>query len=122
MNAAVPLLPRGRPGSGLISRRLRAFSLRGGFRTEPRASSRGLVVRRDDTRVGARPLRNARVAGARSLARPPPAPLSPALVELNRDAFIFNDGLETTVDAYAYRRASDLDEIILDDDRQADGA
>jgi hypothetical protein len=48
--------------------------------------------------------------------------LSPALAELNRDAFISDDRYETTVDLDAHRRASDLGELILDDDEQAGAA
>jgi ParB-like chromosome segregation protein Spo0J len=41
--------------------------------------------------------------------------LSPALVELNRDAFVTDDHVETSVDLDAHRSASNLDEIELDD-------
>jgi hypothetical protein len=37
--------------------------------------------------------------------------LSPALVALNRDAFIIGEPAETTVDLDRHRAASDLDEI-----------
>jgi hypothetical protein len=36
--------------------------------------------------------------------------LSPALVELNRDAFVVNESAETTVDLDGHRAASDLDD------------
>ena len=42
--------------------------------------------------------------------------LSPALVALNRDAFIVEDSAETTVDLDSHRAASDLDELPLDDE------
>jgi len=48
--------------------------------------------------------------------------LSPALVELNRDAFIVDDSTETTVDLDAHRAASDLEELALDDEPNADAA
>ena len=43
--------------------------------------------------------------------------LSPALTELNRDAFVTEDRTETTVDLQRHRAASDLDELALDDDQ-----
>ena len=48
--------------------------------------------------------------------------LSPALVELNRDAFVVNESAETTVDLDGHRAASDLDELALDDEPNADAA
>ena len=47
--------------------------------------------------------------------------LSPALVALNRDAFVTDDRVETTVDLDAHRAPSDLDDLALDDD-QVDAA
>ena len=47
--------------------------------------------------------------------------LSPALTELNRDAFVAEDRTETTVDLQRHRAASDLDDLALDDDQEADG-
>lgn len=41
--------------------------------------------------------------------------LSPALVALNRDAFLKDEHVETTVDLDAHRAASDLDELALDE-------
>ena len=41
--------------------------------------------------------------------------LSPALVVLNRDAFVIDDAVETTVDLDGHRAASDLDELALGD-------
>jgi hypothetical protein len=48
--------------------------------------------------------------------------LSPALVALNRDAFVFDEGAETTVDLDSQRAASDLDELALDDEPYAEAA
>lgn len=48
--------------------------------------------------------------------------LSPALVALNRDAFIIDETAETTVDLDAHRAASDLDELALDDESDAEAA
>ncbi len=48
--------------------------------------------------------------------------LSPALVELNRDAFVVNDSPKTTVDLDGHRAASDLEEFALDDEPNADAA
>ena len=48
--------------------------------------------------------------------------LSPALVALNRDAFVVDDSAETTVDLEAHRAASDLDELALDEERDAEAA
>jgi hypothetical protein len=47
--------------------------------------------------------------------------LSPALVALNRDAFVVNESAETTVDLDP-RAASDLDELGLDDEPDAEAA
>lgn len=41
--------------------------------------------------------------------------LSPRLVELNKDAFVFDDGVESSVDLAAHRADSDLDDLDLDD-------
>jgi hypothetical protein len=48
--------------------------------------------------------------------------LSPALVALNRDAFVTDEGIETTVDIDAYRAPSDLDELALGDEPEVDAA
>ena len=48
--------------------------------------------------------------------------LSPALVALNRDAFVANESAETTVDLDGHRAASDLDELALDDEADAEAA
>ena len=48
--------------------------------------------------------------------------LSPALVELNRDALVAVERAETTVDLAGYRAASDLDELAFDDEPDAEAA
>jgi hypothetical protein len=48
--------------------------------------------------------------------------LSPALVALNRDAFVVNESAETTVDLDGHRASSDLDELALDEARDAEPA
>ena len=48
--------------------------------------------------------------------------LSPALVKLNRDAFVVDERAETTVDLEAHRAASDLDELALGDEPYTDAA
>jgi hypothetical protein len=48
--------------------------------------------------------------------------LSPALVALNRDAFVIDERAETTVDLDGHRAASDLDELGLDDEPDAEAA
>jgi hypothetical protein len=45
--------------------------------------------------------------------------LSPALVALNRDAFVLDERIETTVDLEAHRASSDLDELALDEEPDA---
>jgi hypothetical protein len=47
---------------------------------------------------------------------------SPALVALNRDGFIVDAGVDTTVDLDRHRAASDLDELELDDEPDAEAA
>jgi hypothetical protein len=48
--------------------------------------------------------------------------LSPALVELNRDALLPDPSGESTVDLDAHRCESDLDELGLDDAELVDSA
>ena len=45
--------------------------------------------------------------------------LSPALVALNRDAFVIEDDALSTVELAAHRAASDLDALALDEETQA---
>ena len=46
--------------------------------------------------------------------------LSPALVALNRDAFVVDPGVETTVDLHGFRAPSDLDELNLGDELEVE--
>ena len=46
--------------------------------------------------------------------------LSPALAALNREAFVIDHSVETTVDLDGHRAASDLDELALDDEHGAE--
>jgi len=48
--------------------------------------------------------------------------LSPALVALNRDAFVVNESAETTVDLDGHRAASDLVELNLDEGHDVEAA
>ena len=48
--------------------------------------------------------------------------LSPALVALNRDAFVVDNSVESTVDLDGHRAASELDELALDDEPDAEAA
>ena len=48
--------------------------------------------------------------------------LSPALAALNRDAFVIDQSVETTVDLDGHRAASDLDELALDDEPGSEAA
>ncbi|MEO8968219.1 MAG: ParB N-terminal domain-containing protein [Solirubrobacteraceae bacterium] len=48
--------------------------------------------------------------------------LSPALVALNRDAFLKDEHVETTVDLDGHRAASDLDELALDEGQISEAA
>jgi hypothetical protein len=48
--------------------------------------------------------------------------LSPALVALNRDAFVIEGDAETTVDLDAHQAASDLNELALDGEQEAEAA
>ena len=48
--------------------------------------------------------------------------LSPALVALNRDAFVIDERVESSVDLDGHRAPSDLDELVLDDEPDAEAA
>ncbi len=48
--------------------------------------------------------------------------LSPSLASLNRDAFVVDDGIETTVDLHGHRSPSDLDELALGEEPDVDAA
>jgi hypothetical protein len=48
--------------------------------------------------------------------------LSSALVALNRDTFVIDERVETTVDLDGHRASSDLDELALDEEAAAEAA
>ncbi len=48
--------------------------------------------------------------------------LSPSLIALNRDAFVIDDGNESTVDLNGHRAPSDLDELAFDDEHDTEAA
>ena len=48
--------------------------------------------------------------------------LSPSVLALNRDAFVVDQRIETTVDLHAHRAPSDLHELNLGDGPEADAA
>ena len=48
--------------------------------------------------------------------------LSPNLAQLNRDTFITDDSIQSTVDLDGHRSASDLDELDLDDTQTGEAA
>jgi hypothetical protein len=48
--------------------------------------------------------------------------LSPRLVALNRDAFVVDERVVTTVDLDGHRAASDLEDVALDDEPDAEAA
>ena len=64
---------------------------------------------RDALPGGDQPLRAGRWAFMRPI-------LSPRLVELNKDGFVVDGGVESSVDLDAHRAASDLDELDLGED------
>jgi hypothetical protein len=64
---------------------------------------------RDALPGGDQPLRAAMWAFLRPI-------LSPRLTALNREAFVLDAGIESTVDLVAHRADADLDELDLDDD------
>ena len=70
---------------------------------------------RDALPGGEQPLRAALWAFMRPI-------LSPRLVELNKDAFVFDRGIESNVDLAAHRADSDLDDLDLDEDDDAAAA
>jgi hypothetical protein len=55
-------------------------------------------------------------------ALPLPPVREPALVALNRDAFVVHESAETTVDLDGHRAASDLEALALDDEPGAEAA
>jgi hypothetical protein len=48
--------------------------------------------------------------------------LSPALAALNRDAFVIDHSVETTVDLEGHRATCDLDDLALDDESEIEVA
>jgi hypothetical protein len=48
--------------------------------------------------------------------------LSPALAALNRDAFVSDNNIQTTVDIDAHRAPSDLDDLVLGGESEVDAA
>jgi hypothetical protein len=84
-------------------------------RTKVLGSERMALKLRDALPGGEQPLRAALWAFMRPI-------LSPRLVELNKDAFVFDGGVESSVDLDAHRADSDLDELDLGDDEHAAAA
>jgi hypothetical protein len=84
-------------------------------RTKALGSERMARKLRDALPGGEQPLRAAVWAFMRPI-------LSPRLVELNKDAFVFDTGVESGVDLDAHHADSDLDELDLDDDEHAAAA
>ena len=81
-------------------------------RTKALGSERMARKLRDALPGGEQPLRAALWAFMRPI-------LSPRLVALNKDAFVFDSGVESSVDLDAHRADSDLDELDLGDDEHA---
>ena len=48
--------------------------------------------------------------------------LSPALARSNRDAFVIDESVETTVDLEGHRATSDLDDLGLGEESEPDAA
>jgi ParB/Sulfiredoxin domain len=81
-------------------------------RTKALGSERMARKLRDALPGGEQPLRAALWAFMRPI-------LSPRLVELNKDAFVFDADVDSSVDLAAHRADSDLDDIDLGDDGEA---
>jgi hypothetical protein len=84
-------------------------------RTKALGSERMARKLRDALSGGEQPLRAALWTFMRPI-------LSPRLVELNKDAFVFDAGIESSVDLDAHRADSELDELDLGDDEHAAAA
>ena len=84
-------------------------------RTKALGSERMARKLRDALPGGEQPLRAAVWAFMRPI-------LSPRLVELNKDAFVFDGGVESSVDLDTHGPDSDLDELDLGDDEHAAAA
>jgi hypothetical protein len=98
----------------LVARWGAAFMLDpdGVTRTKALGSERMARKLRDALPGGEQPLRAALWAFMRPI-------ISPRLVELNKDAFVFDAGVDSSVDLAAHRADSDLDDIDLGDDGEA---
>jgi hypothetical protein len=81
-------------------------------RTKALGSERTARKLRDALPGGEQPLRAALWAFMRPI-------LSPRLVELNKDAFVFDGGIESSVDLATHRADSDLDDLDLGEDGEA---
>jgi hypothetical protein len=81
-------------------------------RTKALGSERMARKLRDALPGGEQPLRAALWAFMRPI-------LSPRLVELNKDAFVFGAGVDSSVDLAAHRADSDLDDLDPGDDGAA---
>jgi len=101
----------------LVARWAAAFVLDtdGVTRTKALGSERVARKLRDALPGGEQPLRAALWAFMRPI-------LSPRLVELNKDAFVFDGGVESRVDLDAHRADSDLDDLDLAEDDDAAAA
>ena len=101
----------------LIARWGAAFVLdpNGVTRTKALGSERMARKLRDALPGGEQPLRAALWAFMRPI-------LSPRLVELNKDAFVVDRGIDSSVDLDAHRADSDLDDLDLGDDEHAAAA
>jgi hypothetical protein len=100
----------------LVARWCAAFVLDGDGVTRTNALGTERMVRRlrDALRGGDQPLRAAVWAFLRPI-------LSPRLTALNKEAFVLDSGIESTVDLDGHRADADLGELDLGDDR-ADAA
>jgi hypothetical protein len=101
----------------LVARWGAAFMLDpdGVTRTKALGSERMARKLRDTLPGGEQPLRAALWAFMRPI-------LSPRLVELNKDAFVVDRGIDSSVDLDAHRADSDLDDLDLGDDEHAAAA
>jgi hypothetical protein len=84
-------------------------------RTKALGSERVARKLRDALPGGEQPLRAALWAFMRPI-------LSPRLVELNKDTFVFDTGIESSVDLDAHSADSNLDELDLGDDQHVAAA
>ena len=101
----------------LVARWAAAFALDrdGVTRTKALGTERMARKLRDALPGGDQPLRAAVWAFLRPI-------LSPRLTALNRDAFVHDAGIESTVDLAAHRSDSELDDLDLEEDERAAAA